>query len=142
VKYWLRPEVQALLKEGQIEPRLHTLVEQIHDDHVDLRHVATGEAERVEVDDVLLQLGFTADSTMLQMLGVALEGEAQAPIFNGDTMETNVPGVFVAGTATAGSQRSYKVYIETSHVHSEKIAAAIGGRPVPSLPAPRILPES
>lgn len=142
VKYWLRPEVQALLDEGEITPRLHTVVEQIHDEHVDLRHLASGEVDRVEVDDVLLQLGFTADSTILQMLGVAMEGEADAPVFNTDTMETNIPGVFVAGTATAGSQRSFKVYIETSHVHGARIAAAIGGRPVPALPAPRILPES
>lgn len=142
VKYWLRPEVSALLDEGQITPRLHTAVQRIHPDHVELLDMNTGTTECIPVDDVLLQLGFEADTSTLELFGLALHGEANAPVFNADTMESSIPGVFVAGTATAGSQRSYKVYIETSHVHAAKIAAAIAGRQTPATPTPRVLPES
>lgn len=142
VKYWLRPEVNALLDEGQITSRLHTAVQRIHTDHVELLHMSTGITERMPVDDVLLQLGFEADTSTLELFGLDLHGEACAPVFDADTMESSIPGIFVAGTAIAGSQRSYKVYIETSHVHAARIAAAIGGRHAPDLPTPRLLPES
>jgi thioredoxin reductase (NADPH) len=50
------------------------------------------------------------------------------PEFSPETMETNVPGLYVAGTAAGGTQTQYKLFIETSHVDVEKIAAAIGAR--------------
>ncbi|MFH1264114.1 MAG: hypothetical protein ABIK89_00190 [Planctomycetota bacterium] len=49
------------------------------------------------------------------------------PEFSPKTMETNVPGVYVAGTAAGGTQTQYKHFIETGHVHVERIAAAIAG---------------
>ena len=49
-------------------------------------------------------------------------------MFDHKTMETNVPGLYVAGTATAGTQRRTKVFIETSHVHASRIARAVTGR--------------
>jgi thioredoxin reductase (NADPH) len=51
-------------------------------------------------------------------------------VFDRSTMETNVPGLYVAGTATAGSQVRTRVFIENCHAHGPKIAAAITGRVV------------
>jgi thioredoxin reductase len=56
-------------------------------------------------------------------------------------METNIPGVFVAGTAVAGTQQRFKAYIETSHGHGPRIAAALTGSPPPQTPGPRVLAE-
>jgi thioredoxin reductase (NADPH) len=66
----------------------------------------------------------------------------RAPRFNEETMETNVPGIYVAGTATAGSQQSYSVFIETCHIHAKRIAAALTGAPPPPEPPPLTQPES
>ena len=142
VKYWLRPEVQALMDEGLIRNAMHTVVECITPSYVALRHLGTGDIEKIEVDDVLLQLGFRQDSSILAMFGVKVDADTQSPSFDESTMQTNVQGVYVAGTATAGTQERFRVYIETSHVHAARIAAAIAGRPCPDMPDPRILPES
>ncbi len=142
VKYWLRPEVEALMEEGKIVNRLSTLVQRITPECVDLLHTSTGKVESLVVDDVLLQLGFEQDSSILKRFGVDVDSDTQQPTFNRDTMESNVPGVYVAGTATAGTQKRFKVYIETSHVHASRIVAAMTGNDVPQTPQPRLLPES
>ena len=56
--------------------------------------------------------------------------------------ETNVPGLYVAGTASAGTQHSYSVFIENCHIHAERIAAALAGREPPPDPPPLSAPES
>lgn len=57
-------------------------------------------------------------------------------------METDVSGLFVAGTATAGSQQGYTVFIETCHIHAQRIVAALRGDPPPPDPPPLFRPES
>ena len=57
-------------------------------------------------------------------------------------METTVPGLFVAGTAVAGTQHRFKVYIENSHVHAHRIVAAFAGEEPPPDPVLPVLPES
>jgi len=142
VKYWLRPEVEALIEEGRIVGLLGTVVERISPEHVELRHLRTDKVELLLADDVLLQLGFEQDSSILQLFGVQVDPITQAPTFDIDTMMTNVPGVFVAGTASAGTQARFKVYIETSHVHAARIVAAMCGDDVPPTPPARVLPEN
>ncbi|MNC96782.1 hypothetical protein D3C83_142420 [compost metagenome] len=61
-----------------------------------------------------------------------------SPRFDEKTMETNVPGVFVAGTATGGTQDRYTVFIENCHIHVDRIVASLTGE---AAPAPRALPE-
>jgi thioredoxin reductase (NADPH) len=43
-------------------------------------------------------------------------------------METNISGLYVAGTAAAGSQKRYKLFIENCHVHVSKIVAHLTGQ--------------
>ena len=57
-------------------------------------------------------------------------------------METSVPGLFVAGTASAGTQHGYTLFIENCHIHATRIAAALAGEPPPPDPPPLRLPES
>jgi thioredoxin reductase (NADPH) len=78
-------------------------------------------------DFVLLTTGFVADMRLFAAAGVTLEGEAQAPIFNPQTMETDVPGLFVAGTAAGGTQTKFVYFISNSHDHVAKIVKTITG---------------
>jgi len=95
---------------------------------VDTRALAVGERAEVAADCVVLLTGYVQDPDLFDRLGVEREGEERRAVVNPRTMETNVPGVYVAGTAAGGSQRRATVFIETSHVHAGRIAAAVTGR--------------
>jgi len=146
IKYWLYPEFSGLVKAGKIIGHFQTRVENIAPDTVTLAP-ATGEGPRTHlaIDMVLAMTGYQADLSLAQSLGVALQGPQAAPVFNPDTMETTVPGLYIAGTAIAGTQRRYKVFLENCHTHVDKILAHLTGHIAPATPAaPEILerPES
>ena len=77
---------------------------------------------------MLLLVGYEADMSLCRMAGVELQGDGQAPAHDPDTMQTNVPGVYVAGTAVAGTQDRYRLFIENCHVHVERILAHLTGQ--------------
>jgi thioredoxin reductase (NADPH) len=126
VKFWLLPEVRALIRDGKVRFLPRTCVKEIRNGTVRL----TPDQE-IAADFVLLMTGYRQDTTLFDMLGVQLAGTAREPVHDPDTMETNVPGVFVAGTAIAGTPpRKVAVIVETCHVHVPRIVAAITGRRV------------
>lgn len=136
VKFWLRPEVVSLLAEGRITGHMPDEIERITADAVWLR-----EAGELVVDDVLLQIGYEHDGSIFEMAGVRTAGGNGAPRFDPDTMATDVPGVYVVGTATAGTQEKFEVFIENSHDHALRVAAAMAGQPVPPRRPARPVPE-
>lgn len=142
VKYWIRPELMAMIESAQITALFQREVEEIEPDAVVVRSTQNGELTRVPVDDVLLAIGFESDQSLFRELGAALEPVTGAVEHEQTTMETSVANLFVAGTAVAGTQASYRVYIENSHIHARRIAAAIAGDPPPPNPILPILPES
>jgi thioredoxin reductase (NADPH) len=83
---------------------------------------------------VLLATGFRADMRLLEEAGVEIVTPQQRPVYDERTMETNVPGLYVAGTATGGTQERFAVFIETSHLHVEKIVCALTGRSAGMIP--------
>jgi len=141
IKYWLFPEIEALLKAGHVAAHLDTVPIKITPTAVTLQSPG-GQTRDVPADVVLLLVGYMADMTLARLAGVELRQPGDKPAFNPLTMETNVPGVYLAGTAIGGTQERYRVFIENCHSHVPRILAALTGRP---LPAPRtnfILPES
>lgn len=143
VKYWLLPEITALLDSGKMVGHFKTTPTEIKPDRVQLR-TAGGEAYEVQADAVLLLTGYEADMSLCKMAGVELIGDSQAPRVDPDTMQTNVPGLFVAGTAIGGTQQRYKIFIENCHIHARRIVAALTGDKPPDEPAvaPELKPES
>ena len=67
------------------------------------------------------------DGSLLEGAGVELVGENRAPKVNIETMESNVPGLYVAGTAAGGTQYRFKLFIENCHAHVVRIAQALTG---------------
>jgi thioredoxin reductase (NADPH) len=126
IKYWLLPEIEWLIRKGRIGFLPGSEVESIGEGEVRLRQGGTRVV--APADRVVLLTGYEQDATLFERCGVELEGEERRPVFDPRTMETNIPGLYVAGTATAGSQRRARVFIETSHVHASRIARAITGR--------------
>jgi thioredoxin reductase (NADPH) len=85
------------------------------------------ETKEIETDFVIVATGFHADLSLLEQAGVAFEGDERVPRYNPETMETNVPGIFLAGTVISGGKQTYKDFIDTSHVHTLKIVKLITG---------------
>ncbi len=131
IKYWLLPELESLIKVGQIAFYPNTIPAAMTPTHVDLSPAPglIGDSIQVEADFVLLLTGYVMDATLFKMLGVELVGGNQAPAHDPQTMQTNVPNVFVAGTAAAGTQETFKLFIENCHAHVPRIVATITGHP-------------
>ncbi len=142
VKYWLRPEIDYLVETKQIGAYFETVPILILPDRVELR-AGGGDLVEVPADFVLLMIGYVADMSLFGQAGVELTGDREVPTYDKQTMQTNVPGLFVAGTAIAGTQRSgVRVFLENCHVHVDRIVAAITGGAPPPEPAPVTLPEA
>jgi thioredoxin reductase (NADPH) len=143
IKYWLMPEISGLIESGRIEAHFSTCVTRITPSHAVLEPVhGSREPVQVEADFILLLIGYLADMSLCRMAGVELMGDCEIPFFDEQTMETNVPGVYVAGTAVGGTQERYKVFIENCHVHVDRILAHITGATPPPAPQPLARPES
>ena len=83
--------------------------------------------------------------TLYKQLGIDLTGEGRKPKFDRKTMQTNVPGVYVAGTGSEGTQIGrVKIFIENAHVHVDRIVADLTGAAPPDdgRDAPFDMPES
>jgi thioredoxin reductase (NADPH) len=136
VKYWLLPELKGLIKDGSVRFLPRTMPVGIERNTVTFAGVdddfqPTSDRTAAEFDDVLLLVGYEMDASLLTRAGVELHGVQQAPVYNPRTMETGVAGLYVAGTATAGTQSRFRVFIENSHEHAHRIAAHVMGRSAP-----------
>lgn len=125
VKWWLLPEIRGMIRDGRVRFLPSSNVLAIREDSVVL------DAGEIPADAVLVMTGYRQDTVLFDMLGVALAGDSREPVHDPETMETNVPGVFIAGTAVAGTPpRKVSVIVETCHVHIPRIVGAITGRRV------------
>jgi len=141
IKYWLLPEIKALINAGEIRFLPQTTPTRILSEKVVLNPVDGHEPPAVlenqapieiDTDFVLLLTGYLQDQTLFDQLNLERRGENQAPVLNPNTQEASVPGVYVAGTATAGTQNKFSVFIENAHPHVERIVKAITGSPPPA----------
>jgi thioredoxin reductase len=82
--------------------------------------------EEIGADSVYLLTGYRADVDLLCRAGIRLT-DRDAPTFDPETFETNVPGLFVAGGAIAGVDTG-TIFIENGRFHGEKIIEVIAGR--------------
>ena len=135
IKYWVRPDIENRIKEGSIVGKLGMIVKEIRPTSIILQRCADaaggatdprGAGEELPADAVYLLTGYRADTDLLMRAGVTLN-ERQAPIFDPQTFETNVPGLFVAGGAIAGIDTG-TIFIENGRFHGEKIIEVIAAR--------------
>jgi thioredoxin reductase (NADPH) len=129
IKYWVRPDIENRIREGSIRALFDTDVVRIEESSIVLRRRLPGgdRIETLENDFVLAMTGYRSDLEFLVRLGIRLEGEKRRPVFDPETMETNVPGLFVAGVA-AGGLDTNRIFIENGRVHAKVIASTIAGR--------------
>lgn len=129
VKDHIRPDVLAQIEQGTIKFYPQTVPLKITPQQVVLQSLVTEESLIHPTDFVLLATGFRADMSLYELVGVELVGPRRVPKFDPASLETNVPGLYLAGTTIAGeAQDHYRVFIENSHEHVAKIVQAITGR--------------
>ncbi|MBO0322666.1 YpdA family putative bacillithiol disulfide reductase [Muricauda sp. CAU 1633] len=123
VKYWVRPDIINRIEEGSIKAYYNSTVKEIkaHEIVVD-----TAEGEVTLANDFVLALtGYMPNFEFLEKLGIQLsEDEKRLPSYNPETMETNIPGLFLAGVICGGME-THKWFIENSRIHAPIIMKAI-----------------
>jgi thioredoxin reductase (NADPH) len=122
VKYWILPDIENRIKNGEVTAYFHTTVAQIDLDTVTL---ATPQGEVIVPNRyVFAMTGYHPDFDFIASLGVRIEGKDRQPVFDPLTLESNVPGIYLAGVIVAGD-RTYEIFIENGRFHGHQIAESL-----------------
>jgi thioredoxin reductase (NADPH) len=130
VKYWIRPDIENRIKRREIKAYFRSEVIEIDQDTAVIQ--TSQGPETVKNDFVFAMTGYHPDFLFLESLGVRLEGEDLLPVCNPETLESNVPGIYLAGVIVAGS-RTNEIFIENGRLHGKLIAAALTGKQEPAV---------
>src|SRR5438270_2368669 len=119
VKYWIKPDIENRIKNGEVTAYFNTCVLEILPDAV---RIKTLEGERTLKNDFVFALtGYHPDYEFLESLGIELTHPEMRPVCDPKTFESNVPGIYVAGVIVAGSRTS-EIFIENGRFHGKQIA--------------------
>ena len=119
VKYWVKPDIENRIAAGEISARLGATVLRIEHGTVIIRD-AEGLEETLHVDRVYAWMGFRAGFALFWRLGIELDPDTERASVNPDTLETNVPGIYMAGSIVAGRYTS-GIFIENGRFDGDKI---------------------
>jgi thioredoxin reductase (NADPH) len=127
VKPWVRPDIDNRIAEGSIPALWRSRVVEIRPREVVVEQVQTGERRTVPNDWVLAMTGYEPDPSWLRELGITVDPVTAVPAHDPGTMETNVPGLYVAGVIVSGHDAN-KIFIENGKLHGPLIAASVAAR--------------
>ncbi|GEL03999.1 YpdA family putative bacillithiol disulfide reductase [Rummeliibacillus stabekisii] len=122
IKPWVLPDFEALVRNGEINMMFNTLVKEITEDEVIL--LQEGKEVTVKNDFVFAMTGYHPDHSFIQKMGVTEDKATGRPTFNPESMETNVPGLYIAGVIAAGNNAN-EIFIENGKLHGDLIAKSI-----------------
>ena len=125
IKYWVRPDIENRIKAGQIHALFETHVKQVTPDEVIVTN--GGGEKRLPARQVFAMTGYHPDYSFIQSLGVRLDPETCKPALNPNTLESNVPGIHLAGVVIGGRHTS-EIFIENGRFHGKQIIEALAGR--------------
>lgn len=119
VKYWVRPDIVNRIAEGSIKAYYHATLQAIREKEAD---ILTPEGLVTIPNDFVLALtGYQPNLAFLRKIGINLSNdEVLSPSYNDDTMETNIPGIYLAGVV-CGGMNTHRLFIENSREHAEKL---------------------
>ena len=125
LKYWIRPDIENRIKAGEIRALLETRITRIEPAQV---WVDNRSGERaLPARQVFALTGYHPDFDFLRQLGVALDPETNKPAMNLETLESNVPGIHLAGVVMGGNATG-EIFIENGWFHGKQIIAALAGK--------------
>jgi len=136
VKYWIKPDLENRIRAGAIRAFFQSRVVAIDEDSVRIDTPAGPES--VPADAVFPLVGYEPDFGLFERCGIRTEGEKRVPVHDPETLESNVPGIYLAGALLGGTHIGH-IFIENSRHHAgmiaEGIASRVAGVP-PHRPAP------
>ena len=123
IKYWVKPDIVNRIESGEIKAFYESEILEIKENTI-LIKTPTG-VEKINNDFVLAMTGYLPNYEILKKLGVKInDDEFKTPLYNEETMETNINGLFLAGVI-CGGLKTNKWFIENSRDHSQKILSTI-----------------
>lgn len=122
IKPWILPGFDSLVRNEAITMHFETDIEKITDKAVTVNK--NGESFDIMSDFVFAMVGYHPDHDFLRKLGVEVNSESGRPVFNEETMETNVENLFIAGVIAAGNNAN-EIFIENGRFHGALIADAV-----------------
>lgn len=126
VKYWLKPDLENRIEEGSIAARFHTQVRAFLPEGAVEVETPSG-PELLPAQAAFVLVGYQPDADFERRCGVAIDPETLIPAFDPETCESNVPGLYVAGTLQAGRWTD-RIFIENSRDHGPRIVQHLKGR--------------
>jgi len=119
VKYWVRPDIINRIKEGSIKAYFNSNLKAIRETEADIE---TPEGlVTIPNDFVMAMTGYKPNFLFLKKMGITLSDDDRfIPQYNKDTMETNLPGIYLAGVVCGGMD-THLWFIENSRIHAEMI---------------------
>lgn len=128
VKYWVRPDIENRIKEGSIKAYFNAEVVEITPENISFKQ--EGKVKTIPNDFVMAMTGYRPNFDLLKSMGVMLQEEdCMRPVYNAETMETNIPGIFLAGVICGGLE-THKWFIENSRAHAKLIINHLSKKPV------------
>jgi len=122
VKYWIKPDVENRIRNGEIRAHFNSRVVEITPDTATIE---TPAGRQVLSNDFVFALtGYRPDFSFLESLGVRFEGPDRLPVCDAETLCSNVSGIYLAGVIVAGS-RTNEIFIENGRFHGKQIARAL-----------------
>jgi thioredoxin reductase (NADPH) len=119
VKYWIKPDIENRIANGEVKAYFSSVVEEIRPESVRIR-TPQGKKE-LKNDFVFAMTGYHPDYEFLESLGIELTHPEMRPVCDPQTFESNVPGIYVAGVIVAGV-RTGEIFIENGRFHGKQIA--------------------
>lgn len=126
VKYWLKPDFENRVAEGSVRARLGTLVTGFDAHGVQVRR-GEGEVESLVADAAYILVGYRPDVELQRRCGVQVDSMTLVPTFDPVTCESNVTGLYVAGTLQSGVDTN-RIFIENSREHGLQIVRDVARR--------------
>jgi len=120
VKYWVRPDIENRIKAGEITAFFNSTVQEVGANYVVVK--TPNGSQRLKNDFVFALTGYHPDYDFLTSVGIELSAEQHRPFCDPETLESNVPGIYVGGVIVAGS-RTNEIFIENGRFHGKQIAA-------------------
>ena len=122
VKYWIRPNIENRIKSGEVRAFFNSTVTRIE---LEIVTLATPEGELQVINDfVFAMTGYHPDTEFLEQHGIRFDVETLRPRLNPETLESERPGVYLAGVLVAGMHTN-EVFIENGRFHGTLIAEDI-----------------
>jgi thioredoxin reductase (NADPH) len=125
LKYWVRPDIRNRIREGSVSALFSTRVIEIRPSTVLLDQ--EGKTREIPAEGVFLMTGYHPDVDFLTRAGITVDEDSCVPRHDPETLETNIPGMYLAGAVVSG-RKTNRIFIENGRLHGEAVIKHIAAR--------------